>query len=637
MADESLLAIAQTLADLGHAGRRLATAAADGDVLTALAASHETRRLRAELARRPRPADISADDRPVLAALVEEGRMAAAVADTWRGRALPPAATLMTTPLGVACLVDELLPTTWDVTRDLVVLVGPGLEHAAAMLIDLGQARMIAVTDPATASYPPAVVTAADASELGRAVHTLVPVPPERVVVRSLAPITNEHLHELADTVHAALGDLRVHQNTVDAFSRTWLEQGLTNLPAIARWPSVDAVGDAFAGVPMVICAPGPSLAGNVAQLRALRGRAIIVGFSHSLRPLRAAGVVPDVVLTVDPQDVRYHFHAGDLDGVAALINAVTVHPALFELPVPRYLTLASNGALDRWLYQAVGGGAEIPGGGSVATTALSLGLAWRCDPIITVGLDLSFPAGKMYVDTSCDGAATIERAADGTIAVAGWSADFHRMKAAGGPRPARERAVELPGWHGGTVPSSFMFAMFHRWFVEQAARHGERVRLYNCTEGGAAIPGMQHRPLAEVLAELGTTVDVAAVLDGAIAGVATADRAARAEAWRARAARDLRRARRLADRGAWLASRDDARAHARLTVVEAELARCLGRHPFIAMRAQRPIDSALDMARRPAPFADYLAASRQLLQAAASTCREVGAALASAPGGGRG
>ncbi len=30
------------------------------------------------------------------------------------------------------------------------------------------------------------------------------------------------------------------------------------------------------------------------------------------------------------------------------------------------------------------------PGGGSVATTALSLGLAWRCDPIITVGLDHS-------------------------------------------------------------------------------------------------------------------------------------------------------------------------------------------------------------------------------------------------------
>ena len=631
MADQTLIAIAQTLADLGHAGHRLAAAAVDGDLLSALAASHETRRLRAELARRPRPDGVTEEDRATFATLVEGGRVAAAVADTWRGRALPPASELVTTPLGVACLVDELLPSTWDVTRDLIVLVGPGLEHVCAMLFDLGQTRVIVVDDPAPTSYPAPAIAATSPAEVQRAVHTLVPAPPERVVVRSLGAAPAEQLHAIAEAVHAALSDLRVHENTVDAFSRTWLEQGLANLPALARWPSVDAVGDAFAGVPMVICAPGPSLAGNVAQLRALRGRAIVVGFSHSLRPLRAAGVVPDVVLTVDPQDVRYHFRDGDLDGVAALINAVTVHPALFELPVPRYLTLASNGALDRWLYQAVGGGAEIPGGGSVATTALSLGLAWRCDPIITVGLDLSFPAGKMYVDTSCDGGATIERAADGTLAVAGWSADFHRMKAAGGPRPARERAVELPGWHGGTVPSSFMFAMFHRWFVEQAAHHGERVRLFNCTEGGCAIPGMRHQPLAEVLAELTTTVDVAAAFDREIAATAREPRAARAQAWRERVARDLRRAGRLADRGAWLAAKDDARAHARLTVVEAELSRCLGRHPFIAMRAQRPIDSALDMARRPAPFAEYLAASRQLLQAAAHTCREVGAALAGA------
>jgi hypothetical protein len=48
----------QTLAELGHAGASLADAVvADGDLLAALAASHEARRLRAELARAPAPAD----------------------------------------------------------------------------------------------------------------------------------------------------------------------------------------------------------------------------------------------------------------------------------------------------------------------------------------------------------------------------------------------------------------------------------------------------------------------------------------------------------------------------------------------------------------------------------------------------
>jgi len=70
----------------------------------------------------------------------------------------------------------------------------------------------------------------------------------------------------------------------------------VTLLNAIARWPSVAALGDRFAGVPMVIVAPGPSLARNIDQLRGLHGRAIITAFSHSLRPVLAAGVVPDLI-----------------------------------------------------------------------------------------------------------------------------------------------------------------------------------------------------------------------------------------------------------------------------------------------------------------------------------------------------
>src|SRR6185369_8912191 len=126
----------------------------------------------------------------------------------------------------------------------------------------------------------------------------------------------------------------------------------------------------------------------------------------------------PDLVLAVDPQDVRYHYGApGDLDGVAAVVNGVTVHPALYELPVPRCLTLASNGGLDGWLYRATGcEPVVVAGGGSVATTALTLGLRWKCDPIVMVGLDLSFAGGRYYVDTSVDGRARAVVAADGTM-----------------------------------------------------------------------------------------------------------------------------------------------------------------------------------------------------------------------------
>ncbi len=628
VAATSTAACAALLAELGHAGEALAGAAARGDVIAAIAASQESRRLRAELARHPLPATGAADDVIALHALVAAGRTAATIVDAWRARPLPPARALLDSPLGVACFVDDLLPTTWDQTRDLVVLVGDGLHAVAGLLADLGQARILVVAASSAAAYPPAAIQVADAEEARRIVCCMMPCPPERVVVRALDGALPELTQATGDAVHTALCDLRVHHNTIQAFSERWLDQGVANLDAITRWPSVAAVGDGLAGVPMIICAPGPSLARNIEAVRGARGRAIVVAVSHSLRPLRAAGVVPDLVITVDPQDVRYHFRPGDLDGVGALVNGVTVHPALWELGAARCLTLASNGLLDQWLYQGLEGVASVPGGGSVATTAMALGLFWRCDPIVTVGLDLSFPGGQYYVATSCDGAARAVVDGDGKVRVDGWSDGFQAMKAAGGPVAARDRQIELPGWHGGTVPSSFMFALFHRWFVETARREGATTRLYNCTEGGAFIDGMRHVPLAEVLAGFEREVDVTAALDRACAAIDPEARAARARRWREQTVRDLTRAIRLARAGAALATRRDAAAARRLPGVERALAEVLARHDFVAMLAQREIDDAFDEARRPATEDEYLRATERLMRAAERTARRVRAAF---------
>ncbi|HVV85918.1 MAG TPA: 6-hydroxymethylpterin diphosphokinase MptE-like protein [Kofleriaceae bacterium] len=624
---------ARHLAELGHAGAALAAAMAGDDLVGALAAAHESRRQRAELARHPLPdsaGDADTSDLAALGALVAGGRLAATIVDAWRQRPLPPPGQLMRSPLGVACLVDDLLPATWDSTRDLVILVGGGLEAAAEHLLDLGQQRVLAlVSTPESAKYPAGVTVVADVTEVRQSVHTMQPCPPERVAVRTLEPRDRDLAAETAEAARTALGDLRVHHNTVSAFARTWITQGTTNLDAIARWPSVADLGDRLAGAPMIVCAPGPSLAKNLDRVRDAKGKAVIVAVSHALRPLRAAGVVPDVVVAVDPQDVRYHYREGDLDGVTALVNGVTVHPALFELPGPRCLTLASNGGLDSWLYGAPG--AEpvvVAGGGSVATTALSLGLRWRCDPIIMVGLDLSFAGGRYYVDTSVDGKARAVVAPDGTMAVAGWSESFHQMKAAGGPPAGRERLVELPGWHGEPVPSSFMFAMFHRWFVEAAARVEGTVRLVNATEGGVFIAGMEHLPLAEVVAGLTAPVDVAAAVDGACASIDVEARRQRVASWRTKARADLARAARLARLALKLSEHPTPKSMRRLERVERELVGVLADHAFAALPAQRSVEAALDEARRPATAEEYLRASRALFAAAATTCGEVADAL---------
>ena len=615
--------------EFGQLGDALCDAILGNDVVGAIAAMMQLRRTRAAISRVEAPLRVRGDRAELeamsqVAALTISARGAEAAMQEWLARDVPGDVRLLASPLGIAVLADVMLPVVWDFEADVVALVGPGLEPVAEVLSALGQRRIVILDGIAAPPEPAIAVTSIDEAAL--AVQTMVPGPPTRVVVRAALGADATAVAALVERLRGVISDLRVHRNTVHAFSRTWLEQGTANLPAIARWPSIAALHDRFAGVPMVIVAPGPSLANNVEQLHGLRGRAIITAFSHSLRPVLAAGVVPDLVLTVDPQDVRYHFAGCDVSQLC-LINAATVHPTLFELPARRFLTLSANSAIDDWIFDGLGEDAVVPGGGSVATSAFSLALKWGCDPIVFVGLDLSFSGGAYYVATSTDGAARAEVDARGVMHVEGWSPEFRAMKAAGGPAAASERTVELPGWSGGVVPSSFMFSMFHRWFVEQL-RTVSGITVYNCTEGGAFIDGMVHLPLADVAPLLDRELDVAGELDVAAMSV-DAGRTTKIVDHLTGFVRGLSRSRRFAAVARKLIARGES--GRRLAHMERGLATALGPLTFAALLAQREVDRAQDVARRPGGESDYLAASAALLDTLIGVIDQLEPSLAAA------
>jgi hypothetical protein len=599
------------LADVGALGAALCRAIETGDVLGGVATMMELRRARSSLARVEAPVRLEAN--PAVVAALEDltqalvnARAAEAAMARWLGRKVPGDAMLLRSPLGVAVLADMMLPEVWDFELDAVVLIGSGLEPVAEILRDVGQRRIIVHDGGA----PGGAIATVSNDEVVTAVRTMIPVAPSRFVVRGALGVDRDEIEVVKELVRSSLSDMRIHRNTVQVFSRTWLDQAAQNLPAVAKWPSVAGLDGAFANRPMVIVAPGPSLAKNIDQLRTLDGRAVLACFSHSLKPVVAAGLVPDVVITVDPQDVRYHFAGCDVSEMT-LVNAATSHPSLYELPAKRFITMSANSAIDDWIFDGVGEEACVPGGGSVATSALSLALRWGCDPIVFVGLDLSFPGGEYYVKTSVDGHVSASTDENGHLKVNGWSAGFHAMKAQGGPSAPFERAITLPGWHGGEVPSSFMFSMFHRWFAEKMREVAPTgISVYNCTEGGAFIPGMDHRPLAELLATFDEVVPTGEILDAAVDRIGYERNALLAGHIRTfrRGLKSIRyhavRARRMARTGG---------AEAKLQKTERSLASALQPFPFVSLLAQREIENAHSIALHSASSDRYLAASANL------------------------
>ena len=601
------------LDEIARMGELLCAAIERDDLITVIATMMQLRRARTDIARvevrESNLEHVTAEAIADVRAAIERTRVVELVMQQWLSRPVPGDAALLGSPMGIAVLADAMLPAAWDFERDAVVLVGDELEPVARVLLDLGQSRLVFLRPAgAPALDLPGVISVCSPEEVALAIRTMTPMAPTQMALRASTSADRAVVEACTDVCRDGIGDLRIHQNTIVSFSRTWIEQGAENLAALARIPTVDAVGEAFAGKPMIIVAPGPSLAKNIDQLRAVADRAIICCFSHSLKPVLAAGITPHIIVSVDPQDVRYHFAGCDTTG-SYLVNGATVHPSLFAIPARGALSLAANGTIDDWVFEAIGEPTpEVVGGGSVATSAFSLALRWKCDPVIFLGLDLSFPGGKYYVGTSSDGDARAEVSADGTMAVAGWSADFHAMKSRGGPAAMRERVVELPGWDGGTVPSSFMFALYHRWFVETMRR--ATVRVFNCTEGGAHIEGMQHAPFAQVREHLDTPVDTSAIAT-AVASTDVTSRTRSVEQRLRTHTVHLRRARQLANRARDLiASGAPERELRRVERILGEVLQPIG---FVSLLAQREVDRAVAVAVHAGDTATYLAASDAL------------------------
>jgi hypothetical protein len=612
----TLAKLEASLVELAGLGESMIAAIEGGDDARLIAAVQMARRLRAGLTGKvpalaaggpPPPAAVER-----LRQLVAAAHMTEQIADRWLARPLPPDRELLQMTDGEVFLADAMLPGVWDFERDLVVVVGPGMGPVATALRELGQARILwygGGSERVTGVFPVEHLDEVAAAVRGFGFET-----PERLAVRALDPEQGPLCGQIAARVKTALSDRRIQRNTIQTFNRTWLEQGLANLDSLCRWPSVAALDGALAGKPLVIIAPGPSLARNIHLLAELKGKAVLLAVSHALTALTRAGITPDFALAVDPQDLRYHFASTPLDGLAAVINAATVHPELYRLGARNYLTLSANGVLDDWLYDLVGDGAVVAGGGSVATTAFALAQRWGCDPIAVVGLDLSFPGGQYYIETSCDGQARAVVSGDGrSVSVEGWSPDFHRMKVGSRSQLRSERVVELPGWHGAPVPTSFMFALFHRWFEERVRREPGPA-LFNCTEGGARIEGMEHVPLAVLVARVAdSSVDPAAAVARAVAERGLGERR-RYTAYRLdRLVVALRRCRALARRCRRLADRQGKSSAAALTRAESELVQALAPLELLSMMAQAQIGDALNTARDVASVEEAVAASSRL------------------------
>lgn len=239
--------------------------------------------------------------------------------------------------------------------------------------------------------------------------------------------------------------------------------------------------------IPGIVVAAGPSLNKNIQELKKAKGRAFIVAVDTAIKPLLAAGIVPDMFAIVDgkkPLDLVQKEEAKEIP----LVTTINANSEILEYHTGMKFFYNESYALAEqilmrgdWQY----GGVDT--GGSVATNAFSLLYKIGLTRIILVGQDLAFTGNRSHADGTFEKVMKEENTA-GFIMVEG--------------------NVEEK------VPTTATLKVYLDWYdkyIEDILEREEGCfRVINATEGGAKIKHTEIMTLHDAIEkECTTEVDI--------------------------------------------------------------------------------------------------------------------------------
>ncbi len=265
-------------------------------------------------------------------------------------------------------------------------------------------------------------------------------------------------------------------------FGRHIGDNDLENLPEYYANPGLNALRGLWQGKPAVCVAAGPSLQHNLRQLLPAEVRSkvalLTVGTTYGL--LQGLGLQPDIVTTIDFQRLNWtdQFQHLPLDPDCALVYLHSTYPqTVRRWPGPCFVAENSSDTMSwikQWALDDKGAAGMVQ---TVAHLNLLVALALGANPIILLGQDLSMPA------------------------MAHHTAGARAQDQAPAEVPP-EAFMDVVDMHGQPVKTRHSFASMLLVFQRIVAEHPETTFI-NASEQGLAIQGMQHLPLAQVLAQL--------------------------------------------------------------------------------------------------------------------------------------
>lgn len=232
---------------------------------------------------------------------------------------------------------------------------------------------------------------------------------------------------------------------------------------------SLSALKPHLEGRDLYIIAAGPSLDKNFMQLKNIKD-GIILATGTVFKKLIRAGIKPDYVIVTDANE-RVYKQVKDYEHMnVPMIYLSTAYYGFADKYQGEKYILFQNGFLLAEEHAKGLGEKLVETGGSVSTTALSLGVVSGCKRIIFLGLDLAYTDGFVHAaDTSRRNLT---------------ESDNLRM---------------VTDICGKPVKTSKSMDLYRRWMEGYLSEHRE-IEVVDATEGGVQVQGMKLEKLEKII-----------------------------------------------------------------------------------------------------------------------------------------
>ncbi len=308
------------------------------------------------------------------------------------------------------------------------------------------------------------------------------------LVTRSYSSIFTEEALFYQQKVLSIVDKKIININTISRFDKLWAYNIASNVVEISTHYGVNKFFNKYKNIPAIIVSAGPSLEKNINKLKDMKTKSIIIAVDTAVKPLQAHNIEPHFIITIDPQKKNAKYLRNIKFTNSIMIAESSIDNEAIRNFKGSIFFIDSIFPLAKEFMKALGDRGDVTMGGSVSTSAFDFAIRTGANPIIMVGLDLSFPNHQTHIK----GSYHEENFFTEINKLDSYDSRIYKVLVSGNLREEKNIYNE-------TVYTDSRFDMYRNWYEEQCSKY-DNIKFYNATEGGVIIKTMENITIDEII-----------------------------------------------------------------------------------------------------------------------------------------